>query len=49
MKYVCTKCSMEKGAYSQLSDDGSGILVCRLNPEHKFRIDESGFLKSADK
>ena len=48
MRYSCTRCSMEKGVSSQLEEDAaSGLLVCKLNPDHKFRVDETGFLKSA--
>jgi hypothetical protein len=40
---------MEKGVSSQLVEDAaSGLLVCKLNPDHKFKVDGSGFIKSAD-
>ena len=49
MRYNCTKCSMERGVSSQLVEDAaSGLLVCKLNPDHKFRIEGSGFIKSVD-
>ncbi|MCX6777753.1 MAG: hypothetical protein NT157_02610 [Candidatus Micrarchaeota archaeon] len=50
MNYCCTKCRMEKGVTSQLiKDEKSGLFVCKSNPDHKFRIDGSGFVKSVEK
>ncbi len=49
MRYTCTKCSMENGVSSPLIEDAaSGLLICKLNPSHKFKVDGSGFIKSAD-
>ena len=44
----CTKCSMERGVTSYLQPDGGGILVCRIDPKHRFKLDAAGFLVSAD-
>jgi len=49
MRFNCTKCSMERGVSSQLVEDAaSGLLVCKLDPSHKFRVDSSGFIKSVE-
>lgn len=48
MKKFCTKCSTENGITSQLEEEFEGVLVCKINPKHKFKIDGSGFIKSAD-
>jgi len=38
---------MENGVSSQLvEDEKSGLLMCRLNPDHKFKVDSTGFIKS---
>jgi len=38
---------MEKGITSVLvKDEKTGELVCRTNSSHKFKTDESGFLKT---
>ena len=47
MKYSCPKCNMEKGITSMLlKDEKTGELVCKTNPNHRFKTDESGFLKT---
>jgi len=41
----CPECSMSKGMNSPLARV-EGTFQCRVNPAHKFREDENGFLKS---
>ena len=50
MDYHCTTCNMEKGMYIKLSkEERSGELVCRMNQNHRFKVDKFGFLESAQK
>jgi len=46
MTYGCPKCSIERDIYVMLEGDERGVLVCSLNPKHRFRINPSGFLES---
>jgi hypothetical protein len=41
----CPECSMAKGMNSPLSENDEH-LQCASDPHHRFRRDESGFLKS---
>jgi hypothetical protein len=39
---------MEKGMYIKLSEEGrNGELVCSVNHNHRFKVDQFGFLESA--
>lgn len=50
MDYNCTKCNMEKGMYIKLVTNGKdGEMVCSLDPSHKFKVDNYGFLKLISK
>jgi len=48
MKHYCTKCSTHDGVTSPLEKDAGGVYVCRINPKHRFREDDSGFLHSVE-
>lgn len=49
MIYSCTKCSMEQGITSRLTENAErGEFVCSLNPKHRFKVGKSGFLESVD-
>jgi len=42
---ICPTCRMNSSMNYQLSKKGD-MFVCTKNPEHKFRLDKSGLLKS---
>jgi hypothetical protein len=44
-KRGCPECSMSHGWSSPLANV-EGQFQCSVNPAHRFRVDESGFLKS---
>jgi hypothetical protein len=47
MNYHCTTCNMEKGMYIRLSEENEGgERVCSMNPNHRFKVDNFGFLES---
>jgi len=47
MGYACPTCSMKSSITSPLlKNEKSGELVCKTNPQHRFKVDGSGFLKA---
>lgn len=43
MSYACQQCRLEKGYTTWLKEE-NGILVCEVNPEHKYQVKKDGFL-----
>ena len=48
MMHFCTKCSTQDGVTSRLEEEAGGILVCKNNPKHRFKLDESGCIHSVE-
>jgi len=48
MKHFCTKCSTQDGVTSMLEEGAGGILVCKANPKHRFKLDGYGSIRSIE-
>jgi len=47
--YGCPKCNVETGGVVRLEETMNGVLICPSNQNHRYLVDENGFLKAERK